>query len=398
MSWMLLLALTAAVDVNVRTLSGQSIDGTLTSIDNQAVVINTKEGAKTVKLVDLRTITTGQETSHDPESGTELTLRNGSRIPIRHYVQQQGEATVVHALLGKWKIPGRSIAHVLFQHQPEGSEFAKQWGALIADKRTGDMVVFRRDEALDHLVGVIHAVGEEKLDFGFEGDRISPRRARLEGLAFFHPPVGTPPTTRIQIVDRLGGLWQVSDIKLDGNVVVLTTPSGVSARLPVKAIVKFDFGSSNISYLSDLKMEKSTWRPYLQFGPVSPLQQDHFGPKRDRTLNGGPLTLNGQVYKKGLALHSHTEISYRLQEDYQSFRALAGLDRANIGKVGGQAELIVRADGDRELFRCDLSIDAPPVLIEIKLEEVRRLTIIVDFGDENDIGDHVLLCEARLTK
>ena len=43
-------------------------------------------------------------------------------------------------------------------------------------------------------------------------------------------------------------------------------------------------------------------------------------------------------------------------------------------------------------------MDAPAVPIEVKLEKVRRLTLIVDFGDENDIGDHVLLYEARLTK
>jgi hypothetical protein len=395
---MLLLALTAVVDVNAQTLSGRSIEGTLTSIDNQSVVIQTLQGRETIDLLDLRSITTGLDTSPDVESRMVLTLRNGTRIPVRHYVQQDGEATVVHAILGKWKIPGRCISHVLLQHQPEGSEFAKQWQALIANSPKRDLVVFRREEALDHLEGVIHTVGEEKLDFAFEGDRISPRRARLEGISFFHSPIGEPPATRFQITDRHGGLWQVSTARLDGNDLIFTTPSGASARLPLTAIAKFDFVASNISYLSDMKMERSTWRPYLQFGPVSSLQQDHFGPKRDRTLNGRPLKLNGRVYSKGLALHSRTEISYRLQEEYKTFRAIVGLDRANIGKIGGRAELIVRADGDRELFRCDLSVDALPVPIEVKLESVRRLTIIVDFGDENDIGDHVLLCEARLTK
>ena len=36
--------------------------------------------------------------------------------------------------------------------------------------------------------------------------------------------------------------------------------------------------------------------------------------------------------------------------------------------------------------------------IELDLTGVKRLTILVDFGEQLDIGDHLLLCNARLTK
>ena len=40
----------------------------------------------------------------------------------------------------------------------------------------------------------------------------------------------------------------------------------------------------------------------------------------------------------------------------------------------------------------------PARRIEVDLTGVRRLTILVDFGDFGDVGDHLDLCDARLVK
>jgi hypothetical protein len=389
----------ASVEVDVETLNGDKIKGTLTSIDSESVTIKVpNEDASVLSLLDLRAIRTKTESTTDPESDLVMTLVDGSVFPLRTFTQKEGVATVTNASLGEFKIPARTIAHVLMKRQAADSDIAEQWKDLIKTPPKTDLVVFRRDEALDYFDGVIHEVGEESVDFGFEGNRISPRRNRLEGLIFFHGPVNKPPATLFQIVDHLGGKWQVASAVMDGELVEISTPAGAKVRLSLNRISAIDFGSSNTIYLSNLEMERAEWRPFLQFGPISAFQQQRFGPKKDQSLNGGPLELGGRVFQKGLALHSRTEISYRLTETYTTFRAVAGLDRRNVGKVGGVAELILSADGGRELFRGELRVDAPPTQIEIKLEDVRRLTIIVDFGDENDIGDHVILGEARLTK
>jgi hypothetical protein len=36
--------------------------------------------------------------------------------------------------------------------------------------------------------------------------------------------------------------------------------------------------------------------------------------------------------------------------------------------------------------------------IELSVAGVRRLKILVDFGEQMDIADHLNLCDARLTK
>ncbi len=387
-----------AVEAKIETLAGESVSGELVGLDANGLTVRVGEKDRTIPVLDLRSMQTDNKPIDDPESTILLTLRDGSSIPARKFTQKDGTTHVGHASLGSFSFPARSLAHVLLKRQNEGSDIAKQWAELLKAPAQADMVVFRRDEALDQLDGVIHEVGEENLDFAFDNDRISPRRTRLEGMIFFHGPSNPPPPTLYQVRDHIGGHWSVAEAVMKGEKLQLTTPAGAKVSMSLERIASIDFGSSNVVYLSDLDIERSSWRPYLQFGPVSPLQEQRFGPKIDQSLSGEPLQLSGRVYRKGLALHSRSEIAYRLTEEFTTFRTVAGLDQRMVGKVGGVAELIIKADGDRELFRTDLEVDAPPVPVEIKLDKVRRLTIIVDFGDENDIGDHVILGEARLTK
>jgi hypothetical protein len=403
MSWVLLLALATAGDVKAVTLSGEVVEGALVTISETGVVVETAAGSQSISLLDLRTIETLKAvTKTDPESKILLTLRDGSSIPVRQYTQLEGIATITHGMFGTLQIPARGIAHVLLKSQPEGSELAKQWKALTKVTPKEDLVVFRVEESLDYLEGIIYGVGEEKLDFGFAGERNSPRRTRVEGVVFFHGTESSSPQL-LQMIDRSGGIWNISSIetKVDAKgqkTLAVKTVAGAAVELSPNLIARYDFSSTNTTYLSDLEMEKSDWRPFLNFGSLSAIQKLRFGPRRDKNLNGEPLRIGDQVYRKGLAMHSRTEISYRLREDYDSFRAVVGVDRARVGDIGGNAELVVTADGGRELFRSKLSVEAPPLPIEINLKKVRRLTIIVDFGDENDIGDHVILGEARLTK
>ena len=100
-------------------------------------------------------------------------------------------------------------------------------------------------------------------------------------------------------------------------------------------------------------------------------------------------------YTKGLAIHSRTELSYRLAGEYRQFQALAGLDPTT--RRTGFVSLTIRGD-DKELFRSDIRPGTPPAEIDLDLTGINRLTIFVDYGDTSDIADRLNLCDARLTK
>ena len=75
--------------------------------------------------------------------------------------------------------------------------------------------------------------------------------------------------------------------------------------------------------------------------------------------------------------------------------ALVGIDSRLQG--GGNVVLVIRGD-NRELFRQAVSGQQPPLELDLNIENVRRLEILVDFGETLDVADHLNLCNARVIK
>jgi hypothetical protein len=59
--------------------------------------------------------------------------------------------------------------------------------------------------------------------------------------------------------------------------------------------------------------------------------------------------------------------------------------------------LVVRGD-DRVLLETAVAGTDPPRAVDLDLAGVRRLAILVDFGGDLDVADHLDLCEARIVK
>jgi hypothetical protein len=75
--------------------------------------------------------------------------------------------------------------------------------------------------------------------------------------------------------------------------------------------------------------------------------------------------------------------------------AIAGIDD-NV-RDGGHVELTITGD-ERVLLSRTVTGREASFPIDLDLQGVRRLKILVDFGKEMDIADHLNLCDARLTK
>ena len=89
------------------------------------------------------------------------------------------------------------------------------------------------------------------------------------------------------------------------------------------------------------------------------------------------------------------ELVYLLTEDFRRCQALVGID--DRVREGGNVRLVISGD-DKELFSQAITGHDEPFPLDLDITGVKRLKIVVDFGDELDIADHLNLCEARLTK
>ena len=59
--------------------------------------------------------------------------------------------------------------------------------------------------------------------------------------------------------------------------------------------------------------------------------------------------------------------------------------------------LAILGDGD-ELFATEVSGRDGPRDISVDLTGVRLLELFVDYGENQDVGDHLNLCNARIVK
>jgi hypothetical protein len=140
-----------------------------------------------------------------------------------------------------------------------------------------------------------------------------------------------------------------------------------------------------MTYLSDLEPSQVEETPY-------------FGRKvayrKDESLSGGPLKLDGQSIEKGLAVHSRSSLTYDLDRRYATFEALVGFDES--AKKKGRVDCRVFADGKEIYANPDLRADAPPVKLALPVTGAEQLKLVIDYGPDEDTGDRVIWANARL--
>ncbi len=294
--------------------------------------------------------------------------------------------------------PTNSVDAVRFYAPAPGTN--QQWEELLKRPRTGDVVIVRKSaESLDLLEGVIHSVTADVVEFEFDGQKIPVRRTKLEGVAFAGRR-DRPARSLGRLLDRFGGEWQLAKIESDGSMVKLETISGVRWQWRLDRLRRLELQGSNVVYLSDLEPEKVEWTSFFPGGRLSESFRGLFAVQKDRSLSGDPLELvmadgHRRVFAKGLGIHSRTELVYRLTEPFARFHAIAGIDVAHRGR--GTLQLTVMGDG-RPLWSGTVRGSEPPLVLDVSLRGVRRLALLVDYGDESDAGDHLNLCEPRLVK
>jgi hypothetical protein len=198
-----------------------------------------------------------------------------------------------------------------------------------------------------------------------------------------------------KMTDGQGNLVYVAAVKATADSVEVTTSCGVKLTYTPKTVARLDYTSDKIAYLADLKPSN-----LVEASPFDTVE--HY--QVNRNLDGGPLKLEGKVYTSGLAIHAYTEIEYNLKGDYREFRAYLGVDDAVGGHDGPTPVRIVavdRADKETELAKYLIERKdrgKAPKSLTINVKDVQKLKIIVGTGDLQDIGKHVDLADAKVTK
>lgn len=416
--WILFLFLNlinaAELPASLETVDGRQFAGKLIALDAEGATVETADGRTTLPLADLLEIKFSRDAGNSAKSAaTDLLsaagslqtaayveLHDGSAVLARDFYVHKGAAEFHPLAVGDktkaTKISRRHIAAVRL-HAAAAKESLDQWNRILkrtSDADAGDLLVVAKDGSLDYHRGVLGDVGETAVDFTLDGETLPVPRRKVFGMVYHRTPGEELPAAVCRLSCSDGSHWSAQTIEFREGLFSLQTLGGAAVSLPLDAVSRLDFSAGKILYLDDLAYESCEWTPYFGGGD-SPTLRALFGPQTARNETQEPIRLGDRNYVRGIALHSRTELSYRIPAGFTRFRAAAGID--DRVRPAGNVRLIISGD-DRPLFDKTLRGVDPPLDLDLDLGEAKTLRILVDYGDDLDTADHLGLGDARLMK
>jgi hypothetical protein len=404
----------SSAQVTVTKLDGTTFVGELSEWNEQGVAVETKSGkapAATEELLSIRWPVA--QSGGDVSPATVLVeLTDGTAMPADQFRVTGSEAVLILPASvpsdhREQHIPTRHIAAARLQRLEPAA--AEQWSEIRAQDFTSDVIVIlkRNGQSLDYVEGVLRGVTEEKVEFELDGEKLRVDRSKVAGLVYFRADQKPQPEPACTVHSRTGLRANAVKTRLADGVVSLTTSGGVKLNWPLEDIRFADFSAGKILYLSDVEQASVVWTPLVGLPDTAQAAAKYGQPRRDQAAYGGPLTLAThesvpstgsmqlQSYSKGLAVHSRTEMVFRLPSGYSQFLATAGIEP--VTSTTGNVQLTIFGD-DKLLFEANIAGSDQPREIELNVEGVKRLKLLVDFGRNLDTGDWLNLCDARLIK
>ncbi|NQU20290.1 MAG: NPCBM/NEW2 domain-containing protein [Candidatus Nealsonbacteria bacterium] len=388
------LAAAAPPQFEAKTLGGEPITGAIVKLDAQQLTLDTSDGPVPLDCKKLMTLV--QKPAPDmPED--ELPMRvelvDGSSLAAKQYTVTGGKARITLAEDRVIELPTTGVASVRVMESSD--DVAAEWLQIADTPPDADLLVIRKEKAIDYHKGVLADVDEQTVKFNLDGEILPVKRSKVYGLVYCHPQGDALPEAICRITGATGSQWSVSSLALSGEL-AWTTPAGAKVTSPLLLLSKIDFSSGKVVYLSDLEPDSSEFTPYFGSADDLPVLTKFYAPRNDKNLESAPLSIDGQkTYDKGLSLHSRTQLVYRLPGRFSRFKAVAGID-AGVRPLG-HVRLVIHGD-DKVLFEADVTGSDPPKPIDLDVTGVRRIAILADFGEKLDVGDHLDLCEARILK
>jgi hypothetical protein len=381
----------AAPQVQVNTLDGRTIEGELQSVTSASVAVQAGDTASEIKSAELHSLslkTPADPPSQKPTAWVELA--DGSRIPATSYLSKDGKVTVTLTDGAQFATGVKQVRSVRYSKLDDPEADAS------ATEATGDLLGIRKRDTVDFLEGVIGDVTKEAVHFTVDGQSIPVNPSRVDSLVYAKRAADDAgPAPACIVEETSGAALRAKSVELADGKLRLALLVGGTVERPLDAVRRLDFSAGRLTYLSDLKPQSVEWTPFFDLGKQSPVLARFLGPRFDRGREDSVMRLDEKTYKRGVSLTSRTKMVYRLPAQSKRFRALAGIDDG-VGNLGS-VQLVIHGD-DRQLYSGKLTGNDPPVELDLDLAGVRRLTILVDFGDDLDVADHLNLCEARIVK
>ncbi len=399
--FVMLLCASAAWAGDVNTLKQGLVSGDIVSVSDKEVVLN--QNGKEVKIpiddvLQIDFAAAGRPKPDDKYSDVELIC--GTVLHCSSFLVKKDNAVFTVLTTGQEvTTPLLNIANVLTEANIAKNR--KDWDERLTRNRKKDVYVKQTNDKIAAVEGTFTEGTGDGTEIGFThqvGDETVTNQvalAKTYGIIFSRGVNDKAKPVICKMTDAQGNMIYVSAVKSTPAEIEIETSCGVKLVYKPTTMARLDYTNGKIAYLADLKPSN-----LVETSPFDTIE--HY--QINRNLDGGPLKLEGKTYSSGLSVHAYTELEYDLKGEYREFRAILGMDD-QVGGHDGPIPVVVvgsdKAGNDKELARFVVDHKErgkTPKVLTINIKDVQKLKIKVGNGDLQDIGKHVDLADAKVTK
>lgn len=383
----LLATVFAGLQVDVSTLDGQRHSGTLAALTSKEVTLAGDNGERAFPLSNLLEVTfPAQKPDVDTTSKTATVyLADGSRMSCSAISTTVKSVKCTGPYVGQFEVAPTMVSSLRLA--PADDRVEADWQKLQQRTLKRDLLVIRKGDVLDYQDGIIGDIDDKLVKFSLDGDEIPIKREKVFGIIYARRPPGTgKPLCRLDLgkSDEL----LVESVTCDGKKAAAILMAGAKIDLNAEALRSIDYSLGKVRYLSQMEPRDVKYTPFFDIT---------WEYRRDRNLDGGPIRIGKQDYARGLSIHSKTSLRYRLGGEFRRFQAVMGIDASVASNGMGDVHVVISGDG-KTLLEADVQGRHAPKPLDLDVTGVRDLEILVDFGGDLDIADHLDLAEARVIK
>lgn len=371
-------------DARVETLDGRTYRGKLEALDAKEVAI----GGRRVALQDIISL---EFDGAARQAGTRFEMLTGD-VYVGKLLGSDDDldslSVSCDAVKGTIKLNTMRLKRLTY---PTNAQERKRLKPLLPEGDSDAIQLRNGDTSRGELISVERADGQLTFIFGVDDDELTIRESTVHQLLLFNDPADQEPVND-KVFHAVVRCWDGTRIagKLLGyhdRIIKLETLAGAKTlALPLAGVRSVEFRNGRFVYLSDRTWSKKEVTPYFS---------RRFEPRLDRCRRGGPLTLRGVVYPKGIGMQSKTRLTYDVR-GFSTFRCLVGIDDA--AGDGGSVICRVYLDGKQVKQTEVLRGGGDPLELKIKLGEASTMTIETDFADNAHVNDLASWARAVLVR
>lgn len=373
---------------SVTTLDGKVVEATVSGIGSDGTL--TADGlAGDTNLLDLRKIVLDNDRvvkSVDPT--IVVNLDSGGVIYVSSLKLFEDEFTL-QTVAGELVLGLEAIRAIRFLPKKSLATFET---ALKKPSDDLDQVFVKVKDRYQRVPAVLDSISATEVQIVFQDKPRKLTREQVYGavIAFPSDSVKTKFNAKVTLVDGsvvVGKVLSMADSKLNIKVGVFD-----KIELPAQSISSIAVKSDRLSFLSE--MDPSLVEQKNMLVAVDRKWQ------RDKSIKGRPMSLltdagkSVKKFSKGLGTHAGCRLIFD-NEGFQKFSATLGIDAETGGK--GDCEFVILGDGEELLKKRIRGFDEP-VPVELDISDYKEISLIVNAGENFDLGDHANWCDARFFK